>query len=172
MLNKKSHIPGIVIIKPKLHFDNRGIFFEVFNKKVYSKITIKQINVSVSKKNVLRGLHFQKHPHLQGKFIWVSEGSILDVVVDLRKNSKFFGKHMSVTLKKNQGIWIPPGFAHGFYTKEKLNIINYAVTKFYNPKSEVTIKWNDNDLKINWGTDKKPIISSKDAMGLSFKNLL
>ena len=119
---------------------------------------------------MIRGLHLQiKKP--QDKFIGVLKGKILDVVVDLRKNSKTFGQHFKIILseKKARYLFVPKGFAHGFLGLEKENILHYACSNYRDPKSEVSIKWNDADLKINWGV-KNPIISKKDKLALSFKD--
>ena len=125
--------------------------------------------MSFSKKNVIRGLHLQTR-NSQGKFVSVIKGKIFDVVVDLRKKSKTFGKSMSVILSENnsKSIFIPPGFAHGFCALSKENYIVYSCTKYRDRRSEVGIRYNDKDLKINWPI-KNPIISEKDRNNFSFK---
>lgn len=171
----KTKINGLILIKTKSFTDNRGHFFESYNKKIYSKIGIKdpfvQSNFSLSKKNVLRGLHFQKKKP-QGKLISVIKGEILDVVVDIRKNSKTYGKYASFLLSKNNGyqLWIPKNFAHGFLSLSNNTIVNYKCTDFYESKDQNTILWSDKDLKINWNI-KKPILSKKDKNGIFFRNL-
>ena len=171
----KTKIQGLILIESKKYFDNRGYFFESYNEKIYSKIGIKkkflQDNFAISKKNVLRGLHYQnKKP--QGKLITVIKGSILDVAVDIRKNSKTYGKHQTFLLseKNCRQLWIPEDFAHGFLALSPNTIVNYKVTEFYDPKDQNTIIWNDKDLNISWLT-KKPIISEKDKQGFLFKDI-
>ena len=171
----KTKIKGLILIKTNQYFDNRGYFFESFNQKIYSKINIKKIfiqdNFSISKKNVLRGLHYQrKNP--QGKLIRVIKGKILDIAVDIRKNSETFGKHQSFILSEEncKQLWVPKNFAHGFLSLSSNTIVNYKCTDFYDPKDQNTIVWNDKDLKIKWPI-KKPIISKKDRDGIFFRNL-
>ena len=128
--------------------------------------------VSVSKKNVIRGLHYQKK-NAQGKFISVIKGKILDVVVDLRKNSKTFGKHYSTVLSEKNctSIYIPEGFAHGFACLDKVNIVIYSCSNYRNKNSEHGILWNDKSLKIKWPI-RKPIISEKDQNNPEFKDFI
>ena len=164
-----TRIKGLKIIKGKNYYDSRGFFKEIFIKK---KLKIhKPIFwcMSKSKKNVLRGLHIQTK-NSQEKFVSVVKGKILDVVVDLRKNSKTFGKHFKIELTEKNGksIFIPPGFAHGFLAKEKENIVHYYNTNFRSSKHEIGIIWNDPSLKIKWPI-KKPILSKKDKKNLTFK---
>lgn len=162
-------IKGIKIFKSKIFFDNRGFFQEILKKKkIKSKEFIFYCSSS-SKKNVLRGLHLQTK-NFQAKYVTVLKGKIFDVSVDLRKNSKTFGKHFSIYLtnKSYNSIYIPKGFAHGFYCLEKENIVLYALTNYRNKKSEKVIRWNDKDLKINWPV-KKPLVSLKDKKNISFK---
>lgn len=165
----KIKIKGIKIFKSKIFLDNRGYFQEIYKKnKINSKELIFHC-LSNSKKNVLRGLHLQtKNP--QDKFLTVLKGKIFDVVVDLRKNSKTYGKHFSIYLKNDSysSIYIPKGFAHGFCCLEKENIIYYGCTNYRKKSHEIGIMWNDKDLKINWPI-KRPIISPKDKKNLSFK---
>ena len=164
----KTHIKDLLVIKNKKFDDNRGYFRELLiEKKIKKKFCFNV--VSVSKKNVIRGLHFQiKKP--QGKFISVIKGKIVDVAVDLRKNSKTFGKHFKITLSDQNctSIFIPEGFAHGFGGLSDENIIVYSCTNYRYQKGERGILWNDKDLKINWGI-KKPILSIKDKINLTFK---
>ena len=162
-------IKDIKIFKSKIFFDNRGFFQEILKKK---KIKYKEFIfycLSSSKKNVLRGLHLQTK-NSQAKYVTVLKGKIFDVSVDLRKNSKTFGKHFSIYLtnKSYNSIYIPKGFAHGFYCLEKENIVLYALSNYRNKKSEKVIRWNDKDLKINWPV-KKPLLSIKDKKNISFK---
>ena len=171
----KTKIKGLILIKKKNYFDNRGYFFESFNEKIYSKLGIKknfvQDNFSISKKNVLRGLHYQKRKP-QGKLISVIKGEILDIVVDIRKDSRTFGKYQSFILsqKNSKQLWVPKNFAHGFLSLSSNTIVNYKCTDFYDPDDQATIAWNDKDLNINWAV-KKPILSEKDKNGIFFRNL-
>ncbi len=163
----KTKFKDLLIIKSKIFYDKRGYFREISLEKLIKKRLIFTI-LSKSKKNVLRGMHFQrKNP--QGKYISVLKGEIFDVAIDCRKNSKTFGKHFKIILndKKNISIFIPPGFAHGFVGLKKENIVLYSCTNYRNEKSEVGIAWNDPDLNIKWPI-KKPILSSKDKLNNFF----
>ena len=165
-----------LIIKPVFHLDDRGFFVETYNRSKYTELGIDiefvQDNHSLSSAHVLRGLHYQlQRP--QGKLIRVIKGEILDVIVDLRKSSKSFGKTFSVQLdaKKGLQLWAPPGVAHGFLSLSDEVECLYKATEFYNPLDEHTIIWNDIDLNINWGLGNiQPIISEKDLNGTCFKD--
>ena len=165
----KTKFKDLFIVQAKIIKDNRGWLKEEFKKKFVKSSLIFTV-VSNSKKNVLRGLHMQTR-NSQDKFLSVVKGRILDVAVDLRKNSKTFGKHFKVILSEKNGkhLFVPRGFAHGILGLDKENILHYACSNYRDPRSEVSIKWNDSDLKINWGT-KKPIISKKDKFALSLKD--
>jgi dTDP-4-dehydrorhamnose 3,5-epimerase len=167
---KKTKFKDLTIFKSKNFFDNRGHFRELAIEKDIKKKLIFTV-VSKSKKNVLRGLHMQiKKP--QGKYISVLKGKILDVVVDCRKNSKTYGKHFKIILSDRncKSIYIPPGFLHGFLSLDKENIVMYSCTKYRHKNSEIGIKWDDEDLNINWNIFN-PILSKKDQKNLEFKNL-
>jgi len=164
---KNVKISGLKIIQTKIFFDKRGFFKEVYKNKIFDQ-NFKFDCMSRSKKNVLRGLHFQrKNP--QGKFLSVLKGEIFDVALDCRPNSKTFGKHFKIILndKNCKSIFIPPGFAHGFLGLKKENIVMYGCTKYRNKKSESGIFWNDPELKIKWPV-KKPILSAKDKNNKPF----
>ena len=167
-MTKKSEFKDLVIINNTSFKDKRGYFKELLREKKLKK-RFPFLVMSFSKKNVIRGLHLQRK-NSQGKFISVIKGKIFDVVVDLRKNSKTYGKYLSTILseKNSKSIFIPPGFAHGFCALSKENYVVYSCTKYRDEKSEIGIKFNDKDLKINWPT-KKPIISDKDKNNLSLK---
>ena len=173
----KSGFDGLVIIKPKIFEDERGHFFESFNKNEFIKngvnVEFIQDNQSLSRKNVLRGLHFQNPPFAQGKLISVIKGSVLDVAVDIRKNSKTYGEHfkMVISEKNKTMLYIPPGFAHGFLTLEDFTIFSYKCTNSFNKESESSIFWNDKNLNINWGIEN-PIVSEKDNVALPFKTFI
>ena len=158
----------ILSIKKKLFFDKRGYFLEILKeKKLKNKFPF--CVMSYSKKNVIRGLHIQTK-NRQGKFITVIKGRIFDVAVDLRKNSKTFGKVFTNILRESpsKSLFIPPGFAHGFCTLDKHNYIIYSCTKYRDKKSEKTIIYNDTNLKIKWPVSK-PILSEKDSKYVDFK---
>ena len=162
----KSNFKDLFLIKNRSFKDNRGYFKELIRENVINK-NFPFLVMSFSKKNVIRGLHIQTI-NSQGKFISVLKGKIFDVVIDLRKNSKTFGKVYKCLLseKNNTSIYIPPGFAHGFQALENENYIVYSCTKYRNKKGETTIKFDDKELKIKWPI-KKFIISAKDKKGIS-----
>ena len=165
---KKSKFKDLVIISNTSFKDKRGYFKELLKEKKLKK-RFPFLVMSFSRKNVIRGLHLQKK-NSQGKFISVIKGKIFDVVVDLRKNSKTYGKYLSTILseKNSKSIFIPPGFAHGFCALSKENYVVYSCTKYRDEKSEIGINFNDKELKIKWPI-KRPIISNKDKNNLSLK---
>ena len=167
----KTNIKGLIILKGKTFYDARGFLRETFKKKIIKKNLIFTI-ISKSNKNVLRGLHLQTK-NAQDKYISVLKGKILDVAVDLRKNSKTFGKHFKLIIseKNSKSFFIPKGFAHGFLGLNKENIVLYGCTNYRSKNHEVSLLWNDPDLKINWGV-KKPILSSKDNNAITLKRFL
>ena len=169
---KKTKFKGLQIISNKIYKDSRGCFKEDFKSSFFKGEKFIFSCTSVSKRNVLRGLHMQTK-NKQGKFVSVLKGAILDVVVDLRKNSKTFGRHFKIELtdKNGKSIFIPPGFAHGFLTKKKENIVHYYNTNYRSAKHEIGILWNDKSLKIKWPI-KKPVLSTKDRKNLTFKEFL
>ncbi|MBO5688176.1 MAG: dTDP-4-dehydrorhamnose 3,5-epimerase [Alistipes sp.] len=171
----KTSIDGLLIIRPDVFKDERGYFFESYNKERFAKAGLNmdfvQDNESKSDKGVLRGLHFQKPPYAQGKLVRVIKGSVMDVAVDLRKDSPTYGKWESVVLTEENKLqlWIPEGFAHGFVALEDNTIFNYKCTNVYNKESEGSILWNDPDININWNIDN-PTLSEKDKISPLFKN--
>lgn len=173
----KTKIEGLLIIKPQVFTDARGYFYESFNKDNFKTHGIDfgfvQDNESKSQKNVLRGLHFQNPPFAQGKLVRVIKGSVLDVAVDIRKNSATYGQWESVKLTEENKLmyWIPPGFAHGFITLEDDTIFSYKCTNGYNKDSEGSIQWDDTSLNIDWGIEN-PILSEKDMQGPAFDGFL
>ncbi len=169
--NKKTKLKGLIILKDKIYKDNRGNLREAFNKKHIKRNLCLSI-VSISKKNVLRGLHLQTRKS-QDKLISVLKGRILDVVVDLRKNSKTYGKYFKIILSEKNAkyLFIPRGFAHGFLGLDKENIVLYSCSNLRFSKYERSIKWNDQDLKIRWGV-KNPILSKRDKSALSLKDFI
>ena len=170
----KTFIEDLLIIEPQLFKDERGFFYESYNKNnLNSNIIFVQDNESKSCKGVIRGLHFQAPPFEQTKLVRCVSGNILDVAVDLRKTSKTYGKYFSIELssKNNKQLFVPKGFAHGFQVLSEEAIVNYKVDNYYNSKSDSGIIWNDKDLLIDWKLDIKPILSDKDLKLESFKNL-
>ena len=166
----KTKIPGPLFIKSQIFKDKRGYLRETFRNNLLNKIKFPFDVMSFSKKNVLRGLHIQTNKS-QAKIITVTHGKIFDVAVDLRKNSKNFGKHIGVIIsdKSDFSFYIPEGFAHGFMCLSKTCTINYKCSKYRDANSEKTLNWNDKTVNIKW-PNKKPILSVKDknALDLDF----
>ena len=179
MVIEETYLSGCFVITPKVFEDERGYFFESFNQKTFEtetgiKINFVQDNQSKSSKGVLRGLHFQKNEHAQAKLVQVIKGKVLDVCVDIRKESPTFGKHFSLILDDidRKQLYIPRGFAHGFVVLEDNTIFCYKCDNFYNKEAESGIIFNDEDLKIDWGFPKEILlISQKDFLLPSFKEL-
>jgi len=172
----KTFIENLLVIEPQLFRDDRGFFYESYNKKKLDKnikIVFVQDNESKSIKGVIRGLHFQAPPFEQTKLVRCVSGNILDVAVDLRTNSKTYGKSFSIELSSinNKQLFIPKGFAHGFQVLSNEAIVNYKVDEHYNSDTDSGIIWNDKDLSIDWNLDIKPILSNKDLKLDLFKNL-
>ena len=163
----KTKIPGLLIIEPKLFVDERGYFFESYNQKAFSSavgnITFVQDNESKSSYGVLRGLHFQLPPFAQSKLVRVIEGSVLDIAVDIRKNSPTYGQYVSVELtgESHRQLFIPKGFAHGFVVLSQQAVFQYKCDEFYHPEAEGAIAWNDPDLAIDWQIPVEDMIFSE-----------
>ncbi len=176
---EKFKIDGLVLCKPNLINDNRGFFSEIFRKDlledaVGNKIQFCQSNTSESKYGTIRGMHFQSYPSSQSKLVSVSRGEILDVVLDIRKNSNTFGQFYSVILneKNNFQLYIPKGFAHGFSVLSELARVNYQVDNYYDKKNEYGINPLDKDLGIDWKIKKDHLnISKKDLIHPDLKNI-
>jgi dTDP-4-dehydrorhamnose 3,5-epimerase len=171
-------IEGLFIIEPKIWKDDRGYFFESYNKKCFEEAGIHvdfvQDNQSLSQKGTLRGLHAQADPHAQGKLVRVIKGRVMDIAVDIRRDSKTYGQHLAIELsgETNRMLWVPPGFLHGFVTLEDNTIFTYKVSGLYNKSSEFGVLWNDPDLNIDWGiAQDKVILSEKDQILPLFKDL-
>jgi dTDP-4-dehydrorhamnose 3,5-epimerase len=170
-----TSLPGVFALEPRVFGDERGFFFESYNRRIMAEVGIVeefvQDNHSCSSRNVLRGLHYQlKHP--QGKLVRVAEGEILDVAVDMRRSSPSFGRWEAVRLsgENKRMLWIPAGFAHGFCVLSEKAHVLYKATDFYSPEHERTLAWNDSQLKINWELDGVPIVSAKDQRGAAFRD--
>ena len=171
---KEEYLKGLYTIYPSVYKDDRGYFFEAFSQEKYSaignKLPFVQDNISKSTKGILRGLHFQAPPTAQGKLVQVLQGAVLDVAVDIRKSSKTYGSVFQQILSAENALqmYIPEGFAHGFYTLEDNTIFSYKCTAAYHKAAEGCLQWNDPTLAINWGLDTNPILSDKDKLGAAF----
>ena len=175
----KTKLDGLVVLKPTVFKDNRGYFMVSYNQKNINKllgnINFVQDNESESSRGVLRGLHFQKPPYTQAKLVRCLKGSVLDVVLDLRKDSKTYGifETISLTEENKKQLFIPKGFAHGFVVLSKSAIFSYKVDNYYNPDSESGILWSDLDLNIDWKINKNEIIvSEKDKSLPTFNKII
>lgn len=172
---EKTHIPGPLILKPDVYIDERGYFYESYNINTLAEAgineTFLQDNESLSARNVLRGLHFQNPPFEQGKLVRVVKGSVIDVAVDIRKGSPYYGKWISVELseKRKELFWVPAGFAHGFLAREDNTIFSYKCTNIYHKESEVCIIWNDPDINIDWPVTY-PVLTERDKNGIRFRD--
>ncbi len=169
MIVEKTKLPGVLILTPKIYADMRGSIMETYNEAVlHAELGVSpkfvQENQAISINSVLRGLHLQRS-HPQGKMVRVIDGSIFDVVVDIRKDSSTFGQWVGVELNStnNKQIWIPEGFAHGFLVLSNVAICQYKLTDYYYPDDQVTIAWDDPTIGIKWPTNLTPILSDKDT---------
>jgi dTDP-4-dehydrorhamnose 3,5-epimerase len=169
-----TSLPGVFVLEPRVFADERGFFLESYSERAMAEIGILerfvQDNHSCSNRNVLRGLHYQVNQS-QGKLVRVAVGEILDVAVDLRRSSPAFGRWESVRLSgdNKRMLWMPPGFAHGFYVISETAHVLYKTTDFYAPERERTLAWNDPDLNINWELIGDPIVSAKDQRGTALR---
>jgi len=170
-----THILDVKIIEPNVFGDERGFFMETWNQKQFEELvtgkttSFVQDNHSKSKKGILRGLHYQTE-NTQGKLVRVTFGEVYDVAVDVRKGSPTLGQWVGVYLsaENKKQLWVPEGFAHGFYVTSDYAEFAYKCTDYYNPDSEHSILWNDPELGIKWPLEIEPILSEKDAKGLKF----
>ena len=175
MLAIPTDLPGVLILEPKVFGDERGFFCETWNRRGFAEVGIDvdfvQDNHSRSAQGILRGLHYQSQQP-QGKLVRVVAGEVFDVAVDLRRSSPTFGRWVGVTLSaaNRRMLWIPPGFAHGFYVSGESADFLYKCTDFYAPQHEVSIRWNDPALGIDWPLvdGREPALSAKDAAGIAF----
>jgi dTDP-4-dehydrorhamnose 3,5-epimerase len=170
-----THLPGVLLIQPRVFADERGLFYESYNRRQFREWTgldveFVQDNQSRSRRDVLRGLHYQIE-QAQGKLVRCLTGEVLDVVVDLRRSSPTFGRWTALSLSADpvRLAWIPPGFAHGFLVKSDIAEVAYKTTDYYAPQHERCILWNDPDLAIDWQLQRAPVLSPKDAAGTPFK---
>jgi dTDP-4-dehydrorhamnose 3,5-epimerase len=173
---QETRLPGVLLLTPTIYRDERGLFQETFNLRRMAEAGLPerwvQDNFSLSRKNVLRGIHYQV-VQPQGKLVRVTHGAVWDVAVDLRRSSAGFGKHVAVELSAENGkmLWIPAGFGHGFLVLSDEAGFAYKVTDYYSQAGERTIAWNDPDLAIDWPVGAEDaIVSEKDRRGASFKD--
>jgi dTDP-4-dehydrorhamnose 3,5-epimerase len=173
---EETRLPGVLLMTPNVYRDDRGAFQETFNLRQMAEAGLPsnwvQDNFSVSRKNVLRGIHYQV-TQPQGKLVRVTHGAVVDVAVDLRRSSKAFGQHVAVELSSTNGamLWIPPGFGHAFVVLSEEAGFAYKVTDYYSPTGERTIVWNDPELAIEWPvTAESAIVSEKDRRGARLKD--
>lgn len=175
----KTDIEGLVVLEPRVFGDSRGYFFESFNARTFEEavgnVSFVQDNESKSSYGVVRGLHFQKPPHAQAKLVRVVKGKVLDVAVDLRKDSPTFGKYVAVELSEDnhRQVFIPRGFAHGFSVLSDEVIFQYKCDNYYAPESEGAVAWDDPDLDIDWRVPAdKVLLSEKDKKHPFLKDIL
>ena len=172
-----TKIPDVLIIEPKVFGDDRGFFMETFRVPLFNEHCGERVfvqdNHSKSSQGILRGLHYQTE-NTQGKLVRVTKGEVFDVAVDMRKDSPTFGQWAGVLLsaENKRQLWVPEGFAHGFYVTTDEAEFVYKCTDIYNPSAEVSIKWDDPEINIEWpiNSDQKPLLSAKDENGLSFSD--
>lgn len=168
-------IPDVLLLEPKVFGDERGFFFESYNRRSFRDATgldfdFVQDNHSRSVKNVLRGLHYQAPPRAQGKLVRAVQGEVFDVAVDIRKGSPTFGRWVGELLsaENKRQLWIPAGLAHGFVVLSETAEFLYKTTDYYAPECERCILWNDPDLSIDWPLQGAPVLSAKDVKGIGF----
>ena len=168
MILEEQKIPDILLLKPTVNIDDRGYFIESFRQSLFedigeSIIFVQDNVVSTKNSGIIRGLHYQLNKP-QGKLIHVISGEILDVVVDIRQGSPYFGEHITINLNSNNNelLYIPEGFAHGYLVMKSNTIIQYKCTNYYQPESEYGIIWNDSEINISWGISN-PSLSKKDS---------
>ncbi|NIH03339.1 dTDP-4-dehydrorhamnose 3,5-epimerase [Providencia rettgeri] len=174
-----TNIPDVKIIEPQVFGDERGFFMETWNQRKFEELVtgkttnFVQDNHSKSKKGILRGLHYQTQ-NTQGKLVRVISGEVFDVAVDIRKDSPTFGQWVGIYLSEEnkRQLWIPEGFAHGFYVTSDEAEFVYKCTNYYSPEYEISILWSDDNLNINWPFDNEPVLSEKDQNAMVFKELV
>lgn len=176
----ETPIKDLLVLEPKIWKDGRGYFFESFSQKFFDEAGVKvnfvQDNQSSSQKGALRGLHAQANPFAQGKLVRVIQGKVIDVAVDIRKESPTYGQHFSIELsgENHKQLWVPPGFLHGFLTLEDDTIFTYKVTNYYDKNSEIGVLWNDTTLNIDWASHLDShdfLLSEKDTVLGDFSSL-
>ena len=171
----KCDIAGLLIVEPKVHGDARGFFLETWNRRRYREAGLAadfvQDNLSFSRRGILRGLHFQ-NPNPQGKLLQVLQGEVFDVAVDIRRSSPTFGKWQGVVLnaENKRQFYVPAGFAHGFVVRSETALFHYKCTALYSPQDELTLRWDDPDIGIEWSC-QEPLLSERDAKGLRLREV-
>jgi len=171
----QTGIEGVLVLEPRVFGDERGFFFESYNQRTFAELGIHHLfvqdNHSRSRKNVLRGLHYQIHQP-QGKLVRVASGEVFDVAVDLRRDSPTFGKWIGEVLsnENKRMLWISPGLAHGFLVLSEWAEVLYKATDLYAPEQERTIRWDDPELGIVWPLSEPPVLSPKDRLGQAFRD--
>ncbi len=170
MYSPVQNLPGLVLIEPAVYGDDRGTFFESYNRRAFAAaigwdVDFVQDNHSHSKRGVLRGLHYQIPPQPQGKLVRVVSGAVWDVAVDVRASSAAFGRWFGIELsaENSRQLWVPPGFAHGFLTLSQTADVLYKTTDYWAPEHERAVRWDDPEIGIEWPIDGAPIVSDKDA---------
>ena len=172
----ETDIPGVLIVEPQVHGDERGWFMETWQEQRYAEAGIGgpfvQDNMARSKHGILRGLHLQ-HPHAQGKLVQVVMGEVFDVAVDVRRGSPHFGKWVGAILSgdNHRQLWVPPGFAHGYVVTSNEAIFSYKCSEYYHPETDLSICWNDPEIGIDWPVVGQPNLSDKDADALLLKDV-
>jgi dTDP-4-dehydrorhamnose 3,5-epimerase len=176
----ETPIKDLFLIEPKIWKDTRGYFYESYSAKLFEAAGINAIfvqdNQSFSQKGILRGLHAQAPPFAQAKLVRVVQGAVLDIAVDIRKNSTTYGQHFAIELtgENHKQLFIPPGFLHGFVTLQDNTIFTYKVTNYYDKLSEIGVMWDDPTLNINWAehiSESEFLLSDKDLLGRDFNSL-
>lgn len=176
----QTPIKDLLVLEPKIWKDGRGYFFESFSQKFFDEaglnVNFVQDNQSFSQKGALRGLHAQANPYAQGKLVRVIQGKVIDVAVDIRKNSETYGQHYAIELsgENHKQLWVPPGFLHGFLTLADDTIFTYKVTNYYDKNSEIGVLWDDSTLNIDWAAHLDPsdfLLSEKDMLLGDFQSL-
>jgi dTDP-4-dehydrorhamnose 3,5-epimerase len=176
----ETPIQDLFVFEPKIWKDSRGYFYESFSQRVFDQagidVNFVQDNQSFSQRGTLRGMHAQANPFAQGKLVRVIQGKVVDVAVDIRKNSPTYGKHFAIELSadNHKQLWVPPGFLHGFLTLENDTIFAYKVTNYYDKDSEIGVMWNDPTLNIDWAAYLDPsefLLSDKDLVLSDFASL-
>ena len=175
----RTAIDGVLVIEPRVFGDERGFFLESYNKQAFDdavgrEVTFVQDNHSRSSKGVLRGLHYQVAPHAQGKLVWVTQGCVYDVAVDLRRDSASFGRWVAQELSatNHKQLWIPPGLAHGFLVTSESADFLYKTTMYYEPSAERSLRWDDATLAIPWpDVGIAPVLSARDGAAAGLDNL-